>query len=218
MKMLKQLQEKMHSALNLNQKILIRTVLFVFISLSNFSSFGDGKPCTAYMNWVISASNPLEINFISDGNFEPGSFSYTALWDFGDGNTSTDSCASHTYAQPGTYQVCLHATMCIGGGLCCTDSVCRPITVGQITILPELANTGIDVLLFPNPTSNMLNIVSTENFNFKIYNSTGSIVEEFKANSGQTTIYLEKYGAGLYYYYASDPSGNQVKCGKILVR
>lgn len=196
-------------------------ILLIFCNLlfiRGNHAIGQTKPCTVNMNWIVNPNNPLEIQFISDGNFEPGSFSFTAIWDFGDGNTSTDSCISHTYAMPGTYEVCLHATMCIGGGLCCSDSACRFLTVGQMTLLPEVSAQAIDLSIFPNPTSGRINITSIENFNIRIYNRTGALIEEGSTIDGQMIFDLEKYGMGIYYYYASDPSGKQVKCGKILVR
>ncbi len=46
------------------------------------------------------------------------------LWDFGDGNTSTLQNPTHTYAQPGTYTVCLTGT-----SICGPTQVCQQITV-----------------------------------------------------------------------------------------
>ncbi|MEM7037196.1 MAG: PKD domain-containing protein, partial [Bacteroidota bacterium] len=46
------------------------------------------------------------------------------LWDFGDGNTSTQQNPQHTYAMPGSYLVCLTTT-----NSCGTDSSCRSVTV-----------------------------------------------------------------------------------------
>jgi PKD repeat protein len=48
----------------------------------------------------------------------------TYFWDFGDGNTSTTYDASHAYASPGSYTVCLIAT-----NSCNTDTACQTINV-----------------------------------------------------------------------------------------
>ncbi len=42
-------------------------------------------------------------------------------WDFGDGNTSTDQNPSHTYADEGTYEVCLTAANTHGSGIFCKN-------------------------------------------------------------------------------------------------
>lgn len=48
-------------------------------------------------------------------------------WDFGDGTTSTDQNPTHTYAQPGWYNVCLVATGLNGGNEGCTDISCQMV-------------------------------------------------------------------------------------------
>lgn len=61
-------------------------------------------------------------------NFTDNSTSSAAitnwLWDFGDGNTSTQQNPSHTYASSGNYTVCLTAVTDCG-----VDSTCATITV-----------------------------------------------------------------------------------------
>ncbi len=52
------------------------------------------------------------------------------LWDFGDGNTSNLSQPAHTYAQSGTYEVCLTAF-----NDCGDDTYCTQITV--VCLLPQ---------------------------------------------------------------------------------
>ena len=42
-------------------------------------------------------------------------------WDFGDGNTSTEQNPSHTYADEGTYEVCLTASNVHGSGVFCKN-------------------------------------------------------------------------------------------------
>lgn len=48
------------------------------------------------------------------------------VWDFGDGTTSTAQSPTHTYTNPGLYNVCLSIVNSCGR----TDTVCTPVTVG----------------------------------------------------------------------------------------
>lgn len=54
-------------------------------------------------------------------------------WNFGDGSGWIADIAgtdySHTYAQSGTYTVCLHAAYFISPDICCHDTICVPVTV-----------------------------------------------------------------------------------------
>lgn len=63
----------------------------------------------------------LTVNFGDMSIYGPTSW----LWDFGDGNVSTQQNPTHTYASAGTYTVCLTVT----NATCGSDSVCNPITV-----------------------------------------------------------------------------------------
>ncbi len=72
------------------------------------------------------------------------------LWDFGDGNTSTEFSPVHEYAVGGNYDVVLHAV-----GICGTDS--NSLKVDIISSTTEVQTLKhIDV--FPNPTSDQLHI------------------------------------------------------------
>lgn len=56
------------------------------------------------------------------------------LWDFGDGNTSTQQNPTHVYATPGTYLVCLTVTsMCGSTPTCITVTVSCPVPAAGFT-------------------------------------------------------------------------------------
>lgn len=50
-------------------------------------------------------------------------------WDFGDGNTSNGAFTNHTYAQPGTYNVCHYRSFFEQGIYLCGDTVCQTVVV-----------------------------------------------------------------------------------------
>ena len=59
----------------------------------------------------------------------PGQQINSYQWNFGDGQTSTISNPSHTYASPGTYQVTL--SVACGNGLC-TNEITKSVTVSAL--------------------------------------------------------------------------------------
>lgn len=68
-----------------------------------------------------------------------GTGNYQFVWDFGDGNTSTESFPTHVYAASGPYNLCLSITDDAG----CTSTYCEDIEVDQDGILGM--GTGFDL-------------------------------------------------------------------------
>jgi len=66
--------------------------------------------------------NGLQVNFTDNTTNSPTSW----LWDFGDGNTSTQQNPSHTYAVAGNYTACLTTiNSCGADSSCATISTCN---------------------------------------------------------------------------------------------
>ena len=53
---------------------------------------------------------PLAVVFDSNASYDPDAQPLSALWDFGDGTTSTERSPSHVYANPGIYDAVLTLT------------------------------------------------------------------------------------------------------------
>lgn len=86
-------------------------------------------------------SNALTVDFT---NLSVNAVTY--LWEFGDGNTSTDSNPTYTYAAAGDYNATLHASY-----LNCDDQITLPVSlplVGYQTITPDEK-----LRIYPNPSS-----------------------------------------------------------------
>lgn len=92
--------------------------------------------------WVLG---PPNVSFTSSSNewtadfteSLSGSAADSIWWDFGDSNTMMGSNPSHTYADTGTYTVCL-----FGANMCGTDTACNPIT---ITCTPPAAGFDFSI-------------------------------------------------------------------------
>ncbi len=66
----------------------------------------SSAPTAAFTATPTAGLAPLTVQFTDTSTGSPTSW----LWNFGDGNTSTDQNPQHTYAAPGTYSVTLTAT------------------------------------------------------------------------------------------------------------
>ena len=74
---------------------------------------------------AISGQSPLRVAFINTSTV-----SDEYLWNFGDGETSTQANPTHTYNQPGTYTVTLTATNDLGSSIK-TDTVVVTLGTGD---------------------------------------------------------------------------------------
>jgi PKD repeat protein len=102
-------------------------------------------PCITSITASTSAANPLIYTFTSANANNPN---MDYIWDFGDGSIdSMSSTVTHTYAQAGTYQVCLYeinfltgcvATDCqiitVSGGLPCQSFITYNNVLGSLTV------------------------------------------------------------------------------------
>ncbi len=64
-------------------------------------------------------TNELQFNFLDQTTNQPTQW----LWNFGDGATSNQQFPTHTYALPGTYQVCLTTTSICGSSQTCQSVI-----------------------------------------------------------------------------------------------
>jgi PKD repeat protein len=83
----------------------------------------EGYPwdCYADFSWQLDAD--MNVQFFDWSYPTPEEW----LWDFGDGETSTEQNPSHQYFEPGDYEVCLHIYNSFVG---CDEIVCNVVEVG----------------------------------------------------------------------------------------
>lgn len=112
-------------------------------------------------------------------------------WDFGDGNTSTQTSPSHTYTTDGNYIVCLVVESTEG----CNDTICQDVTIAGIGI-NEMSASGIS--FYPNPASDLITIDTDESVVLSIFDVIGKLMiqQRIDANS---TISVENLVPGSYF-------------------
>lgn len=76
-------------------------------------SSNDNTPSASFSSSVLDKT----LSCVDESQGENNSY----LWDFGDGNTSTEKNPSHTYAENGTFTVCLTVTNECGSNTSCEE-------------------------------------------------------------------------------------------------
>src|SRR5690606_34932664 len=136
----------------------------------------DRNNDTIHQTLIVTNAEPLaniQVNQVgsifhfSNASAQP---SDTYLWDFGDGNTSTEANPSHEYAQTQQYLVTLIVT-----GFCGSDTA--TVEVDGVSIQENYLQKEIAV--YPNPTNQMLHLKLGTNIQaefFTVYNVLGQEV------------------------------------------
>ena len=88
-------------------------------------------PCTLVANfsWLVATTNSQNIHFTNTSS--AASSTDSIRWTFGDGTSSNVYSPDHTYAQPGTYNVCLRMQKRGPNGTLtnCVSEICKTVVV-----------------------------------------------------------------------------------------
>ena len=91
-----------------------------------------GGPDISFTATPLVGSTPLVVQFTDQSTLSPIRW----VWNFGDGNTSTDQNPSHTYVTAGTFDVSLTATNTVGTN---TGTQIGYVTVAVASLVPVAA-------------------------------------------------------------------------------
>jgi PKD repeat protein len=165
-------------------------------------------------------------------NHGPSSPGATYAWDFGDGSTSTDPNATHTYSAAGDYYVCLTVSNTNAGGTC-TDTWCDSVNTSmppcpghggpwhhrEASTTGSLNTADAVVSVYPNPMieSTTIHLENTSgNATLRVYGVSGQIVLTKQLINGDNTITRDNLNAGMYFYSVEDNDASIAK-GKLRV-
>jgi PKD repeat protein len=158
------------------------------------------------------------IQFTSNSTGTNANTSYS--WTFGDGGTSNLQNPSHTYAQPGTYHVCLTITV-NNNGTFCTDTHCQnviievsPGNILQAQARLQAAYISPDAMLHFNYES-----ASSSHASIQLFDIAGALIQSFnyKLNPGTNQIKLENSGLKNNFYILKVNTGNKIISQKVLI-
>ncbi len=126
-------------------------------------------------------------------------------WTFGDlaAGTSTLASPTYTYADGGTYNVCLTVTNACGAAA----QVCK--AQGYFGVgLTELENKGL--VIYPNVSSSEINVSLSGVSTIQIVNMIGTVVST-RTMTDKTTFDVSALPAGVYFFNVQQGSQNTVK-------
>jgi PKD repeat protein len=128
----------------------------------------------------------------------------TYMWDFGDGNTSTDENPTHIYTTGGVYTVTL-----IANGPCGADTTTYVLNL-EITALDELS-ASID--MYPNPANDVLTINADQvlDASIEVYNVSGKLVLSENIQGTTKTINVTNLAKGMYMIKITNNEGSSIQ-------
>jgi PKD repeat protein len=144
--------------------------------------------------------NDLEFQFENQSEYTT-----EYLWDFGDGNTSSDENPVHTYASNGTYTVKLTASNCG------KEEEMEKILETELSV--QESNT-IKRNVYPNPVKDILkisNLNETESWN--LYDSNGKLLLK---GLNSNNLDMRNYPTGTYYLQIINSKLEEIEYLKIL--
>jgi len=141
------------------------------------------------------------------------STSWTYIWNFGDGTTSTGLYPNHVYQTPGTFWVCVDAVDANGNVLTWCDSV-NSNRIGSVGLYEVQQNA---VIAYPNPANDQVTIKNlASNEQLEVYSMDGRLMYNTLNTTSTVVISTSSWNAGLYLVYVND--GENKRVGKISVQ
>lgn len=139
----------------------------------------------------------------------------TYLWDFGDGNTSTEANPSYVYGLPGTYTVTLYAT-----NDCRTHVKTATVGVSAVNDLSE----QVAIVLSPNPTAGDFSVQMDSRISGSVqcvlFDATGKQVAQREAllKPGTTRVAFEQLNLPKGVYQLNIQAGGKQATLQVVVQ
>ncbi|MBF0522956.1 MAG: PKD domain-containing protein [Candidatus Omnitrophica bacterium] len=126
---------------------IFKKLFFLFLMIFSFLIIFH-HPTTVCAD-PITSSRCNEFTFDGSGSYDPDNEKISYFWDFGDGQTSTEAIADHTYEKPGDYAVTL--TITDNTGQACSSAVSTNTV--RANIPPHATFSGPDMICINQPAS-----------------------------------------------------------------
>ncbi|MFZ4635386.1 MAG: PKD domain-containing protein [Saprospiraceae bacterium] len=125
------------------------------------------------------------------------------LWDFGDGQISTEQHPQHSYTAPGTYTVCL-----IAGNANGADTLCRTIELATVSVGSPIA-PNVHIEVWPNPFNDVVTLQWSGDYlplraHLRLYDMLGRPVHTQQVYAGWNRVDLPNLPVGSYFWTVDD--------------
>jgi PKD repeat protein len=174
------------------------------------------SPCQANFTATLdtSAGNNMTFNFI-DQSTSPTPIIYQ-LWDYGDGNLTTLPNPTYTYANSGSYQVCLTILTLDS----CISHYCDSVYVGMTSSINDIFKEG-KLSIFPNPANSTVqvtfDVLNGQEYDLAVFNVTGQTVRRMHDHyNGAVKIGRNELPKGLYFIEVE--VNGQINRGKLIFK
>jgi poly(3-hydroxybutyrate) depolymerase len=137
---------------------------------------------------IIAEMDSMEVTF------SPSVTGFTNyIWDFGDGNGSSNLSPSHIYSGPGDYLVSL--TVVDQNG--CSAQMVSLMDFNTLNLVSDNKNSHLEV--YPNPVSSKFKIISNNQMGeFSIHSMSGEELLRTTVNQNEATIDIAHFPSGIY--------------------
>ena len=126
-----------------------------------------------------------------NNNSSPGDY----LWDFGDGNTSSEIEPSYTYTSAGAYLLTLTLTDTVG----CSSTFTKEVQVNSFLTSVNQVPDPNTFIVYPNPTNGVLFVSGAKMDEIRLVDMHGRILIQLESNRTEEELDLGDWPAGVYF-------------------
>jgi hypothetical protein len=185
------------------------------------------------VNWRVVATNwPADwldnVAFgICDNRVCRNNINDSLLWHAATSTGTSFASDPYTPGIPGTYELSLDFSTVSLGSHWIKVAITDPLTSYTKTITfvinkiptstPAISNGNNDVLMYPNPAHNELNVVYDANADIKniaVYNIIGKVITVYKVSGSSANLNLENVPSGVYFVRLINSKGSVVTTRK----
>jgi hypothetical protein len=149
------------------------------------------------LNWKVGENDiTTHFDYVMDNNIvsftNKNTTASTFIWDFGDGNTSTQENPTHTYDNTGAYEVSLTSNAC--------DETSTKTQSIEVAILSKADFTIEQLRLYPNPSADFVYLMAAEDSSIRIFDNAGKELKtRISLTEDKYQLDIRELSAGIYF-------------------